>query len=120
MGGGIDQSLANTAIGVEDAGQVDALTVIVRRKAEQVFGLDNVTVSGGSLMSSGMAGFSLILSGDPEKLAAVNDEVIAVLEGIDGLANVTSNLAEGNVILRVDGQPSVEYSGDVEARMPWA
>jgi hydrophobic/amphiphilic exporter-1 (mainly G- bacteria), HAE1 family len=116
MGGGIDQTLANTAIGVQDAGQLDELTVIVRQKAEQVLGADNVTVSGGSFMSSSMSGLSLILSGDPEKLAAINDKVIATLEGINGLANITSNLAEQNVILRVDGQPSVEYSGEVETQ----
>jgi len=116
MEGGIDQTLANTAIGVEDAGQVDALTIIVRQKAEQVFGADNTIVSGGSFMSSSLSGFSLILSGDPEKLADVNDEVLAALAGIDGLTNVTSNLAEESVILRVDGRPSVEYTGEVETQ----
>ncbi|MBN1139407.1 MAG: efflux RND transporter permease subunit, partial [Anaerolineae bacterium] len=116
MGGGIDQSLANTAIGVHDTSQVDALTAAVRQKAEQVFGPDNATVSGGSFMSSSFSNLSLILSGDPERLADVNDEVIAVLEGIDGLTNVASNLAGENVILRVDGQPAVEYTGDVETQ----
>jgi preprotein translocase subunit SecF len=116
MGGGIDQTLANTAIGIQDTGQVDALTAIVRQKAEQVFGPDNAAVSGGSLLSSAMGGLSLILTGDPEKLADVNDEVITALEGIDGLTNVTSNLAEGNAILRVDGQSAVEYTGEVETQ----
>jgi HAE1 family hydrophobic/amphiphilic exporter-1 len=116
MGGSIDQTLANSAIGVQDAGQVDALTVIVRQKAEQVFGPDNATVSGGSFMSSSMSGFSLILSGDPEKLSAVNADVLGVLEGIKGLTNVSSNLAGENVILRVDGQPAVEYTGEVETQ----
>jgi HAE1 family hydrophobic/amphiphilic exporter-1 len=81
-----------------------------------VFGPDAVAVSGGSLMSSAFSNLSLILSGDPETLAATNAEAIAALEGIDGLTNVTSNLAEGNVILRVDGQPAVEYTGDVETK----
>jgi len=63
-----------------------------------------------------MSGFSLILSGDPEKLADINDKVIATLAGIDGLTNIASNLAEENVILRVDGQPSIEYSGEVETQ----
>jgi multidrug efflux pump subunit AcrB len=116
MGGSIDQGLANIAIGVEDAGQIDELTVVVRQKAEQVFGPDNAAVSGGSLLSSAMGGLSLILTGDPEKLADVNDEVITALEGIDGLTNVTSNLAEGNAILRVDGQSAVEYTGEVETQ----
>jgi multidrug efflux pump subunit AcrB len=116
MGGGIDQTLANTAIGIQDTGQVDALTAIVRQKAEQVFGPDNATVSGGSFMSSSFSNLSLILSGDPEKLADINDEVIAVLKGIDGLTNVSSNLAEANLILRVDGQPAVEYTGEVETQ----
>ena len=116
MGGSIDQGLANAAIAVQNAGQIDELTVAVRQKAEQVFGVDNVTVSGGSFMSSAMSGFSLILSGDPDRLAAVNADVLATLEGIDGLTNVASNLAEGNLILRVDGRPSVEYTGELETQ----
>ncbi len=116
MGGSVDQGLANTAIGVQNAGQIDEVTVTVRQKADQVFGADNVTVSGGSFMSSAMSGFSLILSGDPDRLAAVNADVLATLEGIDGLANVTGNLAEGNLILRVDGRPSVEYTGELETQ----
>jgi HAE1 family hydrophobic/amphiphilic exporter-1 len=115
-GGGIDQTQATSTIGVKDAKQVDALTAIVRQKAEQAFGRDDSTVSGGALMSSAMSNFSLILSGDPDTVAAINAQVIATLEDIPGLVNVSSNLAGESVLLRVNGQPAVEYTADVESR----
>ncbi len=37
-----------------------------------------------------------------------------MLNGIDGLANASSNLADSDAILRVDGEPSVRYAGEVE------
>ncbi|MEJ2736055.1 MAG: efflux RND transporter permease subunit, partial [Anaerolineae bacterium] len=114
--GGVDQSVAGIDIAVEDSDRVDELTRIVREQAEQIFGAENVTVSGGSLMSSAFAGFSLVLSGEPEQLAAIDDDVTAALEGMEGLANVSSNLADEDVILRVGGQPAVRYSGEVETQ----
>jgi HAE1 family hydrophobic/amphiphilic exporter-1 len=113
-GGGIDQSLAGMDIGIEELDRVDELTAIVREKAEQVFGADYVTVSGGGLMSSAFASFSLVVSGEPSQLAAINDQVIATLEQMEGLANVTSNAADETVILRVGGEPALRYTGEVE------
>jgi HAE1 family hydrophobic/amphiphilic exporter-1 len=113
-GGGIDQSLAGMDIGIEDLDRVDELTAIVREKAEQVFGADYVTVSGGGFMSGAFASFSLVVSGEPAQLAAINTEVIATLERMEGLANVTSNAADETVILRVGGEPALRYTGEVE------
>jgi multidrug efflux pump subunit AcrB len=112
----VDQSLAGISISIKDGKQIDELTAIVRQKAEQVFGAEYVTVSSGALTSSAFASFSLVLSGDPEQLATINDEVMATLEGVDGLTNVTSDLANGDMILRVNGQPSVGYSGEIETQ----
>jgi multidrug efflux pump subunit AcrB len=113
-GAGVDQSLAGIDIGIEDTDRVDDLTGIAREKAEQVFGAENVTVSGGGLMSSAFGSFSLVLSGEPEQLAAVDADVIAALEKMEGLTNVSSNLTDADTILRVGGEPAVGYSGDVE------
>ena len=115
-GGGVNQSVANISIAVEDSGRLDELTGIVREKAEQVFGAEYVTVSGGSMSSGAFSGFSLVLSGDPEQLAAIDADVIATLEGVDGLANVSSNLANTEVIIRVSGRPSLRYDGAVESQ----
>ena len=118
MAASIDQTQANSTIGIEDA-EPGSLQLTAQRAPEGRAGVwrrQHQHASGGALMSSAMSGFSLILSGDQDKIAAVNDKVVAALEGIDGLANVTSNLAGGSVILRVDGQPAVEYSADVESR----
>ncbi|MBN1136079.1 MAG: efflux RND transporter permease subunit, partial [Anaerolineae bacterium] len=114
--GGVDQSQANIRIALEDGKKVDEITAIVREKAKQVFGAEYVTVSGGTLTSSAFASFSLVLSGDPQQLAALNDNVIAALQRVEGLANVTSDLANGDMILRVNGQPSVGYSGEIETQ----
>ena len=113
-GGGIDQTLAGIDIGVEDVDRVDELTGIAREKAEQVFGADNVTVSGGAMLSSAFGSFSLVVSGDPGQLVALDADVIATLEQMEGLANVTSNAADETVILRVGGEPAFRYTGDVE------
>jgi multidrug efflux pump subunit AcrB len=113
-GAGVDQSLAGIDIGIEDTDRVDDLTGIAREKAEQVFGAENVTVSGGGLMSSAFGSFSLVLSGEPEQLAAVDADVIAALEKMEGLANASSNLTDADTILRVGGEPAVGYTGDVE------
>jgi multidrug efflux pump subunit AcrB len=112
----IDQSLAGISISVDDAKRLDELTAIVRQKAEQVFGAEYVTVSGGAMTSSAFASFSLVLSGDPEQLAAIDAEVLATLERVDGLTNVTSDLDNGDMILRVNGQPSVGYTGEIETQ----
>ena len=113
-GGGVDQSLAGIDIGIEDFDRVDELTLIARQDAEQVFGVEYVTVSGGGFMSSAFGSFSLVVSGDPAQLVALDAEVIATLEQIDGLANVSSNAADETVILRVGGEPALRYTGDVE------
>ncbi|MFN2226872.1 MAG: efflux RND transporter permease subunit, partial [Anaerolineae bacterium] len=113
-GGGVDQSAAGIDIAVEDPDRVDELTAIARQEAEQVFGVDYATVSGGGLMSSAFGSFSLVVNGEPAQLAAIDADVIATLEQIDGLANVSSNAADETVILRVDGKPAIRYSGEVE------
>ena len=113
-GGGVDQSLASIDIGIEDLDRVDELTGIARERADQVFGAQNVIVSGGGLMSSAFGSFSLIVSGEPEQLAILDADVIATLEGMEGLANVSSNAADETVILRVGGEPAFRYTGEVE------
>ena len=113
---GIDQSLAAVDVELLDSSRVDELTDVVRDKAEQIFGAENVTVSGGTMTSVVFASFSLVLSGDPQQLAAIDAEVIATLEGLEGLVNVSSNLADEDTILRVGGQPSVGYTGEVETQ----
>jgi multidrug efflux pump subunit AcrB len=114
MGGGVDQGAASLTIGFKDFSRVKQIADQVRQLAEAHFGKENVTVSSGSMSSGAFGGFSLVLSGDPDQLAAFNTQAIQILEGVDGLANVSSNLLDQNQILRVDGQPAVRFSGDVE------
>jgi HAE1 family hydrophobic/amphiphilic exporter-1 len=114
MGGGVDQTAASLTIGFTDLKHVKQITDQVRESAIQHFGAENVTVSSGSLSSGAFGGFSLVLSGDPDQLAAFNSQALQVLEGVDGLANVSSNLLDQNQILRVDGQSAVRFSGEVE------
>ncbi len=114
LGESLDQGAASIQIGVENTAEVDDLTSAVRQSAAAVFGSENVVVSSGTFGAAGLGGFGLVLSGDPDEIAAIDDEVVAVLNGIDGLANASSNLADSDAILRVDGEPSVRYAGEVE------
>jgi HAE1 family hydrophobic/amphiphilic exporter-1 len=95
---------------------LERLTPLIRAEAERIFGPEHVTVSSADLTSAGFGGFALILTGDPADLATVDEPVTAALEAIDGLANVSSNLTAGEMIIRVDGQQAVSYSAEMETR----
>lgn len=116
LGSAIDQGQANIQIGVENVEDVDALVTQVREEAEAFFGAEVVTVSSGTLSSSAFGGFALVASGDYEDLASFNNEAIETLNQVEGLANASSNLADESTFLRVDGQPAVRYSGELETR----
>jgi multidrug efflux pump subunit AcrB len=116
LGSAIDQGQANIQISVEDVEDVDALVAEVREEAEAYFGAEVVTVSSGSLSSSAFGGFALVASGDYEDLASFNDQAIETLNQVEGLANSSSNLADESTFLRVDGQPAVRFTGELETR----
>jgi HAE1 family hydrophobic/amphiphilic exporter-1 len=114
LGNTIDQSLAAVNIGVEVVEDVDAFTAQIRSSAEAVFGSENVTVASGTLSSGAFGGFALVAVGDSDRVAAFNDQAISTLNAVDGLANVSSNLADQETILRINGQPAVRYTGELE------
>lgn len=114
LGESISQTAANAAIGIEDAERTDELTALVREESIAIFGPEDAIVSSGTASGGAFGGFALILSGDPEELSELNSEVIAALNGIEGLANVSSNLDDADAILRVDGESAVRYSGELE------
>lgn len=114
LGSAIDQSTASISLNVENTSEIDMLTAEVRQIAEATFGSENVVVSKGTLTSYAFGSFALVLSGDPQELAAFNDQAIAELEKVEGLTNVSSNLTDTDMILRVDGEPAVRYTGELE------
>ncbi|MEA3440764.1 MAG: efflux RND transporter permease subunit, partial [Chloroflexota bacterium] len=114
LGGGIDQGAAVISMGIEDPENLDALTADIREIAEAHFGSENVTVTGGAMTGGAFGGFGLVVSGDREQLVAFNDQALAALGGVDGLANVSSNLTDEGMYLRVDGQQAVRYTGELE------
>jgi HAE1 family hydrophobic/amphiphilic exporter-1 len=122
-GGGITQNVANVTVSVEMQDELDTLTDEVRQAAEEIFGVDNVTVSAAS--QTGLGGFSLIVTGESmEQLAPVVEDVKAALASLDenedgepDLRNVSSSLDEtvvdGNqTIIRIDGSPAVSFSAE--------
>jgi multidrug efflux pump subunit AcrB len=113
-GGGIDQGAASISMGLEESDNLDTLTAEIRQIAESHFGPENVTVLGGSMTSSAFGSFDLVISGDVELLIAFNDQALAALEGVEGLTNVSSNLTEADMILRVDGHPALRFTGELE------
>lgn len=114
LGGSINQTAASIRIGIEETVDIDSLTAEVREMAKSIVGVDNATISSGALMSSAFGSFAIVLSGNPEQLAAFDDEAITALDDIEGLANVSSNKADVEMILRVDGEPALRYTGELE------
>jgi multidrug efflux pump subunit AcrB len=117
MGGMINQSQASISIGIEDSERANEITALIREKAEEMFGKDYVTVSGGTMSSEGFGGFALVAAAEDQKaLANFNDAAIETLNKVEGLANVKSNLGEENNYLRVDGEPAIRFMGELEVK----
>lgn len=118
----VSENIGQMTIGVTDPEQIDAFTQEVRARAEQIFGAGNSTVSAASLTEQGLGGFALVLSGPRDALEAIDQQIIATLNDVPGLANVGSNLAgfaEGGsegaqTFIRVDKQSAVRYTGELE------
>lgn len=115
-GGGIDQGAASVMVSTVSKADLERLTPLVRAEAERIFGPEHVIVSGADIASSAMSSFSLVLAGDPNDLAAINDRVINTLDQIEGLANVSSSLTDSGMIIRIDGQHAVNFSAELETR----
>ena len=125
-GTSVSENAGTVTISVTSQDDLDALTAQVRQLAEETFGEGNVTVSAASLSEQGFGGFSLVLSGPQEQLEAINADVIATLDAVDGLANVTSSLATAEAggasedapttYIRVDGQSALSYTGELETQ----
>ena len=119
----VTENLASVTVAVHNPAQLDALTAEIRAMAEEQFGQENVTVSAASLSEQGFGGFALVLAGPQADLEAVNQQVIDTLNNVDGLANVSSNLAglaggggdnAPTTFIRIDGQSAVRFTGELE------
>ncbi|MCB0019713.1 MAG: efflux RND transporter permease subunit, partial [Anaerolineales bacterium] len=91
-GGGVSQNLANLQIAVEERFILDQealgeLTIVARHMAEDNFGVENVVVGAGSQANLG-SGLALNLKGaEAPELAALVDDVKAIIGDIDLDAN---------------------------------
>ncbi len=118
---GVSENVATITLSVEHPDTLDALTGEIRTGAEAIFGPENVTVSSASLSEQGFGGFALVLSGEQADLQAINADLVDVLNGVEGLTNVSSNVVssdaadEGPVtFIRVDLQSAARYTGELE------
>jgi HAE1 family hydrophobic/amphiphilic exporter-1 len=128
-GSSVSENAASITVGVEaDEAALDAYTQQIRTESERIFGAENVSVSAASLSEQGFGGFAVVLSGPREDLVAANARVIEAIEGVDGIANVSSNLADDAALaagegadapptyIRIDGETAVRYTGELETQ----
>ncbi|MBN1285877.1 MAG: efflux RND transporter permease subunit [Anaerolineae bacterium] len=120
-GAGIDQTAAEIDVAVAQGEDMDRLAQDVRAKAEEIFGVESVTVSAATISETGLGGLGLVLSGDPQVLKDINEDVLATLRGVEGVANLSTSLEQASqagdsdaAILRVDQQSAVKYQGELE------
>ncbi|MCL4251288.1 MAG: efflux RND transporter permease subunit [Anaerolineae bacterium] len=117
---GVSENTAQVTVSVEASPtQLDALAQTLRAEAVRIFGAENVSVSSISLIErGGFGGFAMVVSGPQAELEALDARVIDTLNGVPGLINVTSTLAEsggeGGTIIRIDGQSALRYSAELE------
>ncbi|MCY4105224.1 MAG: efflux RND transporter permease subunit [Chloroflexi bacterium] len=81
----------------------------------------DITVTATSAGGEGVGGFQMIMSGSTASLERLNACVIQTLASIDGLVNVSSNIAlsdasdpENASIIRIDRRPALQFSADLE------
>ncbi|MCB0026530.1 MAG: efflux RND transporter permease subunit, partial [Anaerolineales bacterium] len=103
------------------------LTIVARHMAEDNFGVENVVVGAGSQANLG-SGLALNLKGaEAPELAALVDDVKAIIGDIDldangspDVVNIVSNVDDSDTgtgsasIIRIDGEPAVSISGAYE------
>lgn len=121
-GSSVSENQANIVVTAEgDKAALQVLADRLKAEATGIFGEGNVTISVASLTSSGFGGFELIVFGPQEQLEQWDAAVIAALESVDGIENVTSNLSLAAMAgpdapvtyLRVDGSPALNYGGEL-------
>jgi multidrug efflux pump subunit AcrB len=124
IGGSVSENIANLTIAIHSQETLDARAQEIRAEAEAIFGEDNVTVSAASLSDQGFGGFDLVVSGPQEDLIAIDPVIIETLNGIEGITNATSTLAQiggastdedtPTTYLRVNREIAIEYSAELE------
>jgi multidrug efflux pump subunit AcrB len=99
----------------------EALAAELRAFVEDLVGAEHVTVSAGDIASSGFGSFELVVTAeDMESLATVNEMVLAELNQVEGLINVTSRLrldknGQPKSIGRSNGQVAVTFEAETVA-----
>lgn len=121
-GNSVSENRASITVGVHfDGRQLDEWTRRIREQAGSIFGQENVVVSSGSLSSGGFGGLSLIVSGPPDVLTELDPLIIATIESVEGITNVSSNLSEAAsgddgpvTYIRVNQQSALSYTAELE------
>ncbi|MEQ8677929.1 MAG: efflux RND transporter permease subunit [Aggregatilineales bacterium] len=125
-GNSVEENRGSVTIGVNgSSSELEVFAQTIREEADRIFGEDNVIVSAASVSDGGFGGFALVVSGLPEDIderIALDQNIIAALEAIDGIANVSSNLSEAaatategsETFIRVNLEPAISYSAELE------
>lgn len=97
-GGGTEASASQAVFTVQTDAQADKMAIVedVRAQVATLAGVGVVTVSGeDSSMGSSSAIEVQVSADDPAVLREANEAVLTAVQGVEGLADVTSNLSEG-------------------------
>ncbi|MCC6617363.1 MAG: efflux RND transporter permease subunit [Anaerolineae bacterium] len=118
---GVSENVGEITLGLDASPtRQDELAQIVRARAEEIFGVGNVSVSSASLTEQGgFGGFAVVVSGPQADIEAIDARVIETLNQVPGLINVGSTLAQaggegGGTIIRIDRQTALRYTGELE------
>jgi multidrug efflux pump subunit AcrB len=120
MGSTVNPTEANISLTLDEGTEVEATTNQIREIVERLAGSDNVTVSSaGSMFGGAFGGIDVVVTADRyEDLVAANDPILATLEEVEGLVNVSSDLGlaggANGVITRINGKQAISFSAEVE------
>ncbi|MBK8135427.1 MAG: efflux RND transporter permease subunit [Chloroflexi bacterium] len=122
-GGSVTENRANVVVTAEGSKSELAIRAEeINTEATLIFGEDNVSVAVASLSSGGFGGFEIVVFGPQEDLERMDAAIIAAIDSVEGIDNVTSNLSTAAIAgpeaprtyLRVDGSPALNYSAELK------
>jgi multidrug efflux pump subunit AcrB len=139
-GGSVSENRSQITISIQDSEKLEDYTKELREAIVTKFGKEVASVSKATFTSQGgFGGFELVMSGDDQAvLADYEDCIIKILNTVEGVVNVTSNLSQtglsgkpcdgaettaetsstsnagSGVFVRINGRPALNFTGQVE------
>jgi len=121
-GGGVSENLAGLTIGLRaNEEELETFTEELTTGGSEIVGDRGTVVAASASQDGGFGGFELVVSGDPDDLAALDATIIETINSVEGISEASSNLSaiatgdEGpTTFIRVNQTTALSYSAELD------